>query len=60
MKHFLAFALCAVATVVLIHLITRLLGLGESSGVVTYVPIAFLYLAFYGFGNPFAKSKDQE
>ena len=60
MKYFLVFALCAVATIVLIHLITRLLGAEESSGVVTYVPIAFLYLAFYGFGNPFAKPQDKE
>ena len=60
MKYFLVFALCAVATIVLIHLITRLLGVEESSGVVTYVPIAFLYLAFYGFGNPLAKPKDKE
>ena len=57
MKHFITFALCAVATIVLIHVISKLLGVGEPSQVVTWVPIAFLYISFYGFGNPFTKSK---
>jgi hypothetical protein len=60
MKHFMWFALCAVATIVLIHVISRLLGLGKPDQVVWYVPIAFLYFGFYGFGNPFAKSKSEE
>ena len=57
MKYFITFALCAVATVVLIHVICRLLGLGEPGDVVTWVPIVFVYIGFYGFGNPFTKSK---
>ena len=60
MKYFMWFVLCAVATVLLIHLICSLLGLGKPGPIVTYVPIAFLYLSFYGFRNPFAKSKNEE
>jgi len=60
MKHFLWFALCAVATIVLIHVICRLLGLEKPDQVTMYVPIAFLYISFYGFGVPFTKSKDEQ
>ena len=60
MKYFITFALCAVATIVLIHVICKLIGLGEPDEVVTWVPVAFLYLSFYGFGNPFTKSKNAE
>ncbi len=59
MKYFITFVLCAVATIVLIHLVIRLLGL-EASGGITWVPIAFLYLCFYGFTNPFTKTKNKE
>ena len=60
MKYFMIFALCAVATIVLIHVICKLLGLGEPSQVVTWVPVAFLYLSFYGFGNPFIKTQNKD
>jgi hypothetical protein len=60
MKYFITFALCAVATIVLIHLICRLLGLGEPGDITLWVPIAFLYLCFYGFTNPFTKTKNKE
>jgi hypothetical protein len=57
MKYFITFALCAIATIVLIQLICRLLGLEEGAGGITWVPIAFLYLCFYGFTNPFTKTQ---
>jgi uncharacterized RDD family membrane protein YckC len=60
LKYFITFALCAVVTVVLIHLIIRLLGIGEPDSITVSVPIAFLYLAFYGFTNPFTKTKSKE
>ena len=60
MKYFITFALCAVATIVLIHLICRLLGLGEPGDITLWVPVAFLYLAFYGFSNPLTKKTNQE
>lgn len=60
MKYFMWFALCAVATILLTHLVCRLLGLEKPDQVVTFVPIGLLYLNFYGFGNPFAKSKNEE
>ena len=60
MKYFITFALCAVATIVLIHVICKLLGLGEPNDITLWVPIAFLYLAFYGFSNPLTKTKNKE
>ncbi len=61
MKYFITFALCAVATVVLIQLILRIFNLdSDNSTAVTVVPIAFLYLTFYGFSNPFTKTKNKE
>jgi hypothetical protein len=60
MKHFIAFALCAVATIVLIHVISKLLGVEDPDEVVSMVPVAFLYFSFYGFSIPFTKSKKAE
>jgi hypothetical protein len=60
MKYFMTFALCAVATIVLIHVICKLLGVGEPGEVVWLVPVAFLYLSFYGFGNPFTKTQNKD
>lgn len=59
MKYFMWFALCAVATLALIYVICSLLDLGKPGPVVLYVPLAFLYLSFYGFSNPFTKSKSE-
>ena len=58
MKKFIGFALFAVVTVVSIHLICRLFDLGEPGDIVLWVPIAFLYMAFYGI--PFTKQKEKE
>jgi len=59
MKYFITFALCTVATIVLTHLVSRLLGL-ESNNITITVPIVFLYLVFYGFSNPLTKTKNKE
>ena len=59
MKYFMTFALCTVATIVLVHLVVRLLGL-ESNTITLTVPILFLYLCFYGFSNPLTKTKNKE
>ena len=55
----MTFALCTVATIVLVHLVVRLLGL-ESNTITLTVPILFLYLCFYGFSNPLTKTKNNE
>ena len=57
MKYFITFALCTVVTIVLIHLVVKLLGL-EPNNITLTVPILFLYLCFYGFSNPLAKNKE--
>ncbi len=59
MKYFLTFALCTVATTVLVHLIVKFLD-RESGTVTVMVPILFMYLCFYGFSNPLAKTKPEE
>lgn len=60
MKYFLTFALCAVVTTVLVHLIVKLLGFDESSDVTLWISIAFLYFVFYGLSNPFTKTQNKE
>jgi|TARA_B110000263_G_C15134150_1_gene430290 hypothetical protein len=59
MKKFIGFALCAVATIVLIHLILRFFNLDtDNSTAANIVPIAFLYITFYGI--PYTKPKGKE
>jgi hypothetical protein len=61
MKYFITFALCAVATIVLVHVISTLLGVKEEAGSVgTWVPVAFLYICFYGLGKPFTKPQNKD
>ena len=60
MKKFLIFALCSVATIVLIHLILKLFKIGEASIATDIVPIFIIYCCFYGTNNPFSKTKDKE
>ena len=60
MKYFLTFALCAVATVVLVYLIVKLLGFDDVNDITLWVPVGFLYVVFYGFSNPFTKSQNKE
>ena len=60
MIKFLIFALCSVATIVLIHLILKVFNLGEASIAADIVPIFIIYCCFYGASIPFSKTKDKE
>ena len=61
MKYFLTFAVCAVVTVVLVHLITKLLlGFDDANDITLWVSVVFLYFVFYGFSNPFMKGQKKE
>ena len=60
MKYFLTFALCAVATMVLVHFICiKLLGFDDANDVTLWASIIPVYLAFYGVSNPLTKSQDK-
>ena len=60
MKKFLIFALCSVATTVLIHLIFKFFEFSESFTVENILPLLFFYFCFYGTNIPFSKTKDKE
>ena len=60
MKKFLIFALCSVATIVLIHLILKLFNVEEASIAADIVPIFIIYCCFYGMNIPFSKTKGKE
>ncbi|MCH2140142.1 MAG: hypothetical protein MK100_03815 [Phycisphaerales bacterium] len=60
MKYFLTFAVCAVVTVVLVHLIVKLLGFDDANDITLWVSVVFLYFVFYGFSNPFMKGQKKE
>jgi len=60
MKKFLIFALCSVATIVLIHLILKLFNVEEASIAADIVPIFIIYCCFYGTNIPFSKTKGKE
>ena len=51
MKKFILFAVCAVATTVLVHLIYKFLNLRESFIFENILPIIVVFLFFYVFNR---------
>jgi hypothetical protein len=60
LKHFLTFAVCAVVTVVLVHLIVNLLGFDDANDITLWVPVVVLYFVCCGCSNPFMKGQKKE
>jgi hypothetical protein len=59
MKYFITFALICIAAVVLIHVISKLLGLGEPRDVGTWAPVAFCISIFMGLSIHSLNQKKQ-
>ena len=60
MKYHLTFALCATATIVLVHLIVKALGFDDSNDITIWLSVLPVYLAFYGVSNPLTKPQSKE